>query len=55
MVPTLVCMIAFGGFGAWRAKRAKGKVMDILHYAAAHAIFGMIVGVVLAIVLSRLL
>ncbi|MCH2076502.1 MAG: hypothetical protein MK180_06400 [Rhodobacteraceae bacterium] len=55
MVPTLGCMILFGAWGAWKAKRGKGKMADILQYTAAHAIFGMIVGVILAIVLSRLI
>ncbi|MEM1374046.1 MAG: hypothetical protein AAGF78_06655 [Pseudomonadota bacterium] len=55
MVPTLGCMILLGAYGAWKAKKGGGKTLDILQYAAAHAIFGMILGVVLAIILSRLL
>ncbi|MEO0591841.1 MAG: hypothetical protein AAFZ11_14965 [Pseudomonadota bacterium] len=55
MVPTLVSIILFASFGAWRAKRAQGRPVDVLHYAAAHGIFGLIIGVILAIVLSRLI
>ncbi|MEL6912978.1 MAG: hypothetical protein AAFP13_00615 [Pseudomonadota bacterium] len=54
MVPTLVCMVLFGGYGAWRAKQSGGKLPDILQYAGSFAIFGMIVGVIAAIILSRL-
>jgi len=46
-------MILFGSYGGWRAKKGGGKTADILQYAAAHAIFGMIVGVLLTILLSR--
>ena len=55
MVPTLACILIFGGFGAFRAWRGKGKGLDIAHYAASHALMGLIVGVLLAIVLSRYL
>ncbi|MEM6896885.1 MAG: hypothetical protein AAF576_05865 [Pseudomonadota bacterium] len=54
MVITLACMVAFSSFGAWRAYRAKGKTLDILHYAGSYAILGLIVGTLAAIILSRL-
>lgn len=53
MVPTLACMVVFSAFGAWQAKTRGGKTVDILHYAASYAIFGLIVGVILTILLSR--
>ncbi|MEM6479237.1 MAG: hypothetical protein AAF841_06050 [Pseudomonadota bacterium] len=53
MVPTLICIICFSSFGAYRAYRAKGKTLDVLHYAGAYAIFGLIVGTLLTIGLAR--
>ncbi|MEM9349341.1 MAG: hypothetical protein AAGA47_03700 [Pseudomonadota bacterium] len=55
MVPTVICILGFAGYGAWRAKKGGGKTIDVLHYAASHGIFGLIVGVLIAIVLSRMI
>ena len=55
MVPTLACIFLFGGYGAMRARKAGGKTPDILQYAASFGFLGMIVGVLLAIVLTRLI
>ena len=40
-------------FGAFLAKRRKGKALDIAQYAAAYAILFMIVGVFLTLFVHR--
>lgn len=51
VVAALVIGIALG---AWRAKRRGGKALDILQYAAAHAIPLMILALFLTIIIDRL-
>ena len=46
-------MVVGAIIGAWRAKRRGGKLLDMLQYAAAHAIPLMIVALFVTIFLDR--
>ena len=54
-IPVLVLTALVIGalIGAWRAKRRGGKVLDMLQYAAAHAIPLMILALFVTIYLDR--
>lgn len=54
-IPVLVLTALVIGalIGAWRAKRRGGKVLDMLQYAAAHAIPLMILALFVTIFLDR--
>jgi len=49
----IVAMVVGAVLGAWRAKRRGGKVLDMLQYAAAHAIPLMIVALFVTIFMDR--
>lgn len=49
----LAALVLGAAIGAWRAKRRGGKVLDMLQYAAAHAIPLMIVAMFVTIILDR--
>lgn len=49
----LAALVLGAAIGAWRAKRRGGKVLDMLQYAAAHAIPLMIVAMFVTIFLDR--
>ena len=49
----LAALVLGAGLGAWRAKRRGGKGLDMLQYAAAHAIPLMILALFLTIMLDR--
>ena len=55
-IPVLVLTALVIGalIGAWRAKRRGGKVLDMLQYAAAHAMALAVLGIFLTIILSRM-
>ncbi len=54
-IPVLVVAALVLGVlvGAWRAKRRGGKAVDMLQYAAAHAIPLMILAMFITIFLDR--
>jgi hypothetical protein len=52
-VYVVVALIIGSAIGAWRAKRRGGKGLDMLQYAAAHAIPLMILALFLTIYLDR--
>ena len=52
-VLVLVALVLGAAVGAWRAKARGGKVLDMLQYAAAHAIPLMILAMFLTIYLDR--
>jgi peptidoglycan/LPS O-acetylase OafA/YrhL len=54
-IPVLVLTALVIGalIGAWRARRRGGKVLDMLQYAAAHAIPLMILALFVTIFLDR--
>ncbi len=49
----LAALVLGAAIGVWRAKRRGGKVLDMLQYAAAHAIPLMIVAMFVTIFLDR--
>ena len=49
----IAAMVVGAIIGAWRAKRRGGKLLDMLQYAAAHAIPLMIVALFVTIFLDR--
>lgn len=49
----LAALVLGAAIGAWRAKRRGGKALDMLQYAAAHAIPLMIVALFVTIYLDR--
>ena len=54
-IPVLVLVALLFGVmvGVWRAKRRGGKTLDMLQYAAAHAIPLMILAMFVTIFLDR--
>lgn len=54
-IPVLVlgAMVVGAALGAWRAKRRGGRALDMLQYAAAHAIPLMILALFVTIILDR--
>lgn len=54
-IPVLVlgALVVGAGLGAWRAKRRGGRALDMLQYAAAHAIPLMILALFVTIILDR--
>jgi hypothetical protein len=57
----LVTMIVIAAFvlgallGAYRARKRKGKLADILHYATIHAIAFALVGLMATLMIDRLI
>lgn len=51
----LICVIAGGVYGFWRARRRRGNGFDIAQYAAVFAIIGAIIGLFVTIGVERLL
>ena len=49
----LVALVFGAALGAWRAKQRGGKLLDMLQYAAAHAIPLMILALFITIYLDR--
>ena len=49
----LAALVLGAAIGAWRAKQRGGKALDMLQYAAAHAIPLMIVAMFVTIILDR--
>ena len=54
-IPVLVlsALVVGAGVGAWRAKRRGGRLLDMLQYAAAHAIPLMLLALFVTIYLDR--
>ncbi|WP_227751529.1 hypothetical protein [Tabrizicola oligotrophica] len=54
-IPVLVlaALVIGAAIGVWRAKRRGGKLLDLLQYAAAHAIPLMILALFVTIFLDR--
>ena len=51
---TYIGLIIGALFGTFLAYRRKGKIMDILHYAAACAIIGGLVALIANVIILRL-
>lgn len=49
----LAALVLGSAIGVWRAKRRGGKALDMLQYAAAHAIPLMILALFVTIFLDR--
>ena len=41
-------------FGAWRAKQRKGAPLDVLQYAAGHAMLFAVIGLFLTVFITRM-
>lgn len=54
-IPVLVlsALVVGAAIGAWRAKQRGGRVLDMLQYAAAHAIPLMLLALFVTIYLDR--
>ncbi len=51
----VIAGIVFGAvWGAMRARRRKGRMLDIIQYAAIHAIAFGLLGLIVTIVIERL-
>ena len=53
MILVLVGLVLGAAWGAWRAKARNGRRLDILQYAAVHAMIFGLIGLFLAILIFR--